>query len=203
MMIIHLIRHAVHPLIDSVLVGRHGIGLAEEGREQAEALARHLIGQRIDAVQSSPQKRAVETAAIIAGRLGLPVEIVDELDEVDFGQWAGCSFEQLNGDPHWFAWNSARGTTRPTGGETMPELQKRILGHLQRLRVEQPGRRLVLVSHAEVIRAALLHFRGIALDNFAQVEIAPASISTLLLNGSGAEIKAYTDQQGMHATALD
>jgi broad specificity phosphatase PhoE len=192
---IHLVRHAVHPLVNRVLVGRTGgIQLGKEGREQAEALAQRLVGDEIGAVQSSPQQRALETAALIAAPLGLVVDIVPELDEVDFGQWAGCSFEQLNRDRRWAAWNSERGTARPPGGETMLELQKRILGHLDRLEAERPKEKLVLVSHAEVIRAALLHFLGIALDSFARVEIAPASISTLLLNGSGAQVIGCNDR---------
>jgi broad specificity phosphatase PhoE len=192
---IHLVRHAVHPLVNRVLVGRTGgIQLGKEGREQAEALAQRLVGDEIGAVQSSPQQRALETAALIAAPLGLVVDIVPELDEVDFGQWAGCSFEQLNRDRRWAAWNSERGTARPPGGETMLELQKRILGHLDRLEAEKPKEKLVLVSHAEVIRAALLHFLGIALDSFARVEIAPASISTLLLNGSGAQVIGCNDR---------
>jgi broad specificity phosphatase PhoE len=192
---IHLVRHAVHPLVNRVLVGRTGgIQLGKEGREQAEALAQRLAGDEIGAVQSSPQQRALETAALIAAPLGLVVDIVPELDEVDFGQWAGCSFEELNRDRRWAAWNSERGTARPPGGETMLELQKRILGHLDRLEAEKPKEKLVLVSHAEVIRAALLHFLGIALDSFARVEIAPASISTLLLNGSGAQVIGCNDR---------
>jgi broad specificity phosphatase PhoE len=192
---IHLVRHAVHPLVNRVLVGRTGgIQLGKEGREQAEALAQRLAGDEIGAVQSSPQQRALETAALIAAPLGLAVDIVPELDEVDFGQWAGCSFEQLNRDLRWAAWNSERGTARPPGGETMLELQKRILGHLDRLQAEKPKEKLVLVSHAEVIRAALLHFLGMALDSFARVEIAPASISTLLLNGSGAQVIGCNDR---------
>jgi broad specificity phosphatase PhoE len=192
---IHLVRHAVHPLVNRVLVGRTGgIQLGKEGREQAEALAQRLAGDEIGAVQSSPQQRALETAALIAAPLGLVVDIVPELDEVDFGQWAGCSFEELNRDRRWAAWNSERGTARPPGGETMLELQKRILGHLDRLQAEKPKEKLVLVSHAEVIRAALLHFLGMALDSFARVEIAPASISTLLLNGSGAQVIGWNDR---------
>jgi broad specificity phosphatase PhoE len=195
MMTIHLVRHAVHPLVDRVLVGRtSGVQLGEEGREQAKALARRFAREGIAGVQSSPQERALETAALIAAPLGLAVDTVPELDEADFGQWAGCSFEQLKRDPRWFAWNSERGTARPPGGETMLELQKRILGHLSRLQVEKPNSKLVLVSHAEVIRAALLHFLGIALDGFARIEIAPASISTLLLNGSGAQVIGCNDR---------
>ena len=192
---IHLVRHAVHPLVDRVLVGRtSGVQLGKEGREQAKALARRLAIEEIGAVQSSPRERALETAALIAAPLGLPVDVVPDLDEADFGQWAGCSFAELNRDPRWVAWNNERGTARPPGGETMRELQKRILRHLDRLQAEKPNKNVVLVSHAEVIRAALLHFLGIALDGFARVEIAPASISTLLLNGSGAQVIGCNDR---------
>jgi len=184
-----LVRHTSHSLIDRVLVGRAAhVGLSELGERQARALARDLAPRRVARVESSPQRRARETAEPIARALGLPIEIAPKMDELDVGLWTGASFEELKNNPHWHAWNSKRDSTRPPGGESMRDLQKRVLDHLATLEREHPAEDIVLVSHAEPIRAAVLHYRGLPLDAFAQVRIDPGSITVLRLNDRHGEI---------------
>jgi len=184
-----LVRHTSYSLIDRVLVGRAPhVGLSEPGWRQAHALARDLVRRPICRVQSSPQRRARETAEPIARAFGLPIEIAPKMDELDVGLWSGASFEKLSSNAHWQAWNSKRCSTRPPGGESMRELQKRVLDHLAALEREHPGEEIVLVSHAEPIRAAVLHYRGLPLDAFAQVRIAPGSITELRLNEQDGEV---------------
>ncbi len=184
-----LVRHATHALLGHVLVGRTpGLGLDAAGRAQAEDLARRLAGEGVTALQSSPRDRARETAAPIARRLGLAVEIEPAIDEIDFGAWGGRAFAALADEPGWDVWNARRSAARPPGGETMAELQHRVVRHLEATAARLPRARIALVSHAETIRAAVLHFRGMALDDFARIEIAPASITTLAFGERGCDV---------------
>jgi broad specificity phosphatase PhoE len=186
-----LIRHAVHSLLDRVLVGRTaGVRLSESGRRQAAALAAHLAREPLAAVCSSPQPRARETARPIAIIAGVRLEIAAAIDEIDLGAWTGRSFAELDRDPDWRAWNSMRCAARPPGGESMRELQRRVVDHLQRVHAAYPNGRIALVSHAEVIRAALLYYLRLSLDAFAQIEIRPASIATLMLGEGEARVVA-------------
>jgi broad specificity phosphatase PhoE len=190
-----LVRHAAHALVDRVLVGRMaGVVLAEEGRRQARRVADRFCSLDVALVQSSPRERACETAQFIAARTSLDVQITNELDELDAGEWTGLSFDQLRADPRWLRWNAARSAARPPQGESMAELQRRVLDHLRRLRDMWPEGRLVLVTHAEVIRAALLHYLNRPLDAFGSVEIGPASISTLLISDTGAQVLAIDER---------
>jgi broad specificity phosphatase PhoE len=67
-----LVRHAAHDWLGRGIPGRlPGVGLNEEGRSQAQALARHLADAEIDAIYSSPQQRALETVAPLGRGLGL------------------------------------------------------------------------------------------------------------------------------------
>jgi broad specificity phosphatase PhoE len=176
---IYLVRHASHDLIGEILCGRSvDPALNERGQAEATALARSLSAERIDLVQSSPRRRTRETAQAIADRIGRGLEVTPALDEIEVGDWSGLSFEELAPDESWHTWNARRGSTRPPRGESMRELQHRIVAHLEEL-AELPIRGAVLVSHAEPIRAALMHQRGIALDDFHRVEVAPASISII------------------------
>lgn len=184
-----LVRHAHHDLIGRVLVGREpNVSLSAVGISQARRLAAALVQHGIADVKSSPQLRARQTAEPIAEMLGKPVEIMAEFDEADFGAWSGCAFEQLQNDRHWQRWNSDRETCRPPGGETMRELQSRVLAGLSRLATAHPGQCIAVVTHAEPARAAVLYYRGIPLGEFARVEIEPGSCTTLKFEGVRGEI---------------
>jgi probable phosphoglycerate mutase len=139
-------------------------------------------------VQSSPQQRARETAAPIAERVNRPVEIASEVDEIDVGEWTGRDFETLNADPRWELWNRARSLARAPGGESMLEVQDRVVGHIDRMRSGHPGGHVVIISHSDVIRAAILYYLGVPLNAFDRIEISPASVSTLLVGDWGAKI---------------
>ena len=189
-----LVRHAAHDVVDRVLCGRMaGVRLAEHGRAQAERVAARLSRETIAAVQASPLDRARETAEPIARRLGLGVEVVDALTEIDVGEWTGQPFDELRDDPRWTLWNAARSSTRAPGGETMLEVQGRMVGHMEALRARFPDGAVVLVSHADVIKAALAYCLGLSLDALQRFEIAPASLSTVVIGDWGAKVVSLNE----------
>jgi broad specificity phosphatase PhoE len=179
-----LVRHCHHDLIGRVLVGREpNVALSAAGMRHAQRLAAVLVRRGVAEVKSSPQLRARQTAEPIAAMLGKAAEIMAEFDEADFGAWSGRAFEQLQHDCHWQRWNSDRETCRPPGGETMRELQSRVLAGLSRLAKARPGQCIAVVTHAEPVRAAVLHYRGMSLGQFARVEVDPSSCTTLKFDG--------------------
>ncbi len=179
-----LVRHSHHDLLDRVLVGREpNVSLSAVGIKEAQRLAAALVRRGVIDVKSSPQIRARQTAEPIAAMLGKPAEVVPEFDEADFGAWSGCAFDSLQNDCHWHRWNSHREACRPPGGETMYELQSRVLAGLSRLAKAHPGQCIAVVTHAEPARAAVLHYRGISLGEFGRVEIEPGSCTTLQFDG--------------------
>lgn len=185
---IHLVRHGHHALLDRLLCGRaSGVGLDELGRRQM-ALCAGLISPPPSAIQSSPRLRARQSATILAERFGLAVEIVSDMDEIDAGDWTFAPLAELKHDLRWKLWNTRRGASRPPNGESMRSLQRRVVRHLTRLAREKTDDTIVIVSHAEPIRAALLRYLGIPLDDFLRVEIAPASVSTLVRDGGSLDV---------------
>ncbi len=187
-----LVRHAVHARLDHILVGRApGVPLSDIGREQARCVAEHLVREGVTAVQSSPRERARETAEIIADRVGVAVQIVPEIDEVDVGEWTGRPFAELDADSRWQRWNNVRDSACSPGGESMAEVERRVMGHLERLSSLDSTERIVLVSHAEVIRTAVLRCLGLPFRAFHRIEIGPATISTFVLGALGPEVLAF------------
>jgi broad specificity phosphatase PhoE len=193
-----LIRHAACDHVGRLIAGRApGIRLNQQGREQAralaEALARAPAGaadpvERPRIVYASPLERATETAEILGRGLGVPVDRLEALTELDFGAWTGRTLESLEGDPIWRAFNEARGTTRIPGGELMADAVERAMTGLRRLEREHPGPAVAAVSHGDVIRGVLLHCLGIPLDHIHRLEVAPASVSVVRLFEWGARV---------------
>jgi probable phosphoglycerate mutase len=165
-----------------------GVHLGTLGKAQAERLAERFANENVASIQTSPLERAVETSEPIAARLGQPLEICHDIAEIDFGAWSGTSFETLAQDPRWAAWNNARSNSRPPYGEAMLEVQARIVGTLEQLRHRYSDRSVILVSHCDVIKAALLYNLGLPIDAYGRFDIEPASISTLVVGEWGSKV---------------
>jgi broad specificity phosphatase PhoE len=191
---IHLVRHGHHAMLGRWLCGRMpGVQLDELGCRQMSRCA-EMIPARPLAIQSSPQRRAQQSASILAWHFGLPVEIAPEVDEIDYGEWTSRAFAELEGNTRWNRWNTRRSAGRPPGGESMRALQQRMVQYLEQLRCAQADGAIVIVSHAEPIRAALLHYSRTPLDNFLSIEVDPASISTLAVNRAAIRISRINQQ---------
>lgn len=184
-----LVRHATHADLGRRLTGRaEGVPLTAFGRKQAGAVGHHLASEGLTEIHSSPRERAVETAKAIARASGSGVQIVEALDEIDFGEWTGVEFDALSGQPLWDAWNSARASSRVPGGESMSEAADRIAGHVRNLAATRPGGRIALVTHCDMIRALVATCLGLSLDNLLRFEIAPASVSRLVAGPWGSKL---------------
>jgi len=190
-----LVRHAAHDNVGAFLAGREvDVRLGEAGLAQAKRLAIKMSRERTDAIHSSPRRRTRETAAAISAELGVEDRVAPDLDEIDFGkEWCGRDFGELDRDPRWRQWNAERATARTPAGETLGDVQKRIVGLIECIRAESRGGSHVLVSHADVIKVAITHYLGLGLEFIDRFEISPASISTLVANDWGARLVTLND----------
>jgi probable phosphoglycerate mutase len=186
---VFLIRHAVHEAGSDRLVGcLPGIQLSLEGRRQALALALRLGDKGLTAIHASPRERAVSTAELIAMAAGLDLEIAHAADEVDFGMWSGKSFAELEDDADWRHWNANRANAATPAGERMRDVAVRIAGHIDMLTDQYAGGCIAIVTHAEVIRAAVLHYLDMPVGDYNRLQIDPASITTLATGAWGARL---------------
>lgn len=177
---LYLVRHGATDAIGRCFTGRQaGVELNATGRRQAQLLADRLRDQRIAAIFSSPCDRARQTAEIIAAVLQLTVEERDAFNEVDIGQWCGVSFEELEKEKDFRLFNSARSLTRPPSGELALEVQSRAVTEVLRIVHQCDGCSVLIVTHADVIRAALAYFLGIPVDLARRLTVDLASVSVL------------------------
>ena len=165
-----------------------GVLLNGEGRRQAEELASALKARyALDKIVSSPLERAVETAKLIADSTGSAISIDDGITEVDSGSWTGKTFEDLNALDQWRQYNRRRSLTRPPSGETMMSVQSRSWLAVQKIISSQdsPSNAYALVTHGDVIRCLLVLFLGMSIDHIHRLEIAPASLTEVILGPYG------------------
>src|SRR5512132_4536576 len=179
-----LIRNAAHDLLGRAIAGRRpGVSLNFEGRGQAERVRRRFQNEAITAIHCSPQDRARETAEPIADHLRLDIEIVPALGEIDFGEWTGLPLDELAERLDWRGWNAFRSNSRAPGGETMLEVQARVVGHIEKLGELGNNGSYILVGHGDPIRSALLYYLGAPIDFVRRLEVSPASISAVEVGG--------------------
>ena len=184
-----LVRHAAVEMPENKIAGRApDIHLTRTGREQAQQLVGALAREQIRAIYSSPRDRARETAQFIAEDRNLEVQIAAQLDELDYGEWTGASMDELSGLPRWQAFNSVRSCTRIPQGEHIVEVQARVVAFIGDLGSRFPETVSVLVSHADVIRAALAYYLAFPLDFMLRVQISPASVSVVSFDRRGPSI---------------
>jgi broad specificity phosphatase PhoE len=177
---VFLVRHGANDLLGRTIAGRQpGVSLNVEGRAQAERLARRFEKEAITAIHCSPLERARQTAEPIAERLDLDTEIVPALNEIDFGAWTGRALDELAQRPDWQRWNAVRSSSRAPGGETMLEVQARVVGHIEKLGGTRNNAGYILVGHSDPIKSALLYFLGAPIDFMRRLEVSPASISAV------------------------
>lgn len=175
-----LVRHAAHVHLGRILSGRTGdVPLSDAGLNQARALARRLRSDRPDLLQTSPLRRARDTAQALAAAGAASPEVAEALNEIDFGAWSGKRFADLDSDPRWELWNTHRGAAEPPGGEPMVAVQVRVLAHLRQVAARASGKVVAMVSHADVIRAAVAGILGLSLDRILSFDIDPASVTRI------------------------
>lgn len=180
----HLIRHAAHAHLGHTLTGRTpGVSLSEKGCAQAAHLADALAEIPLVAIISSPLERAQQTAAPLASRHALPLQIDPALDEIDYGAWSAQPFATLAG-PEWQAWNIARSLAPTPGGETMLEVQARAMAAIQRWSNRYPEGDVAIVSHQDVLKSVVAQFLGMPLDLLHRLELSPAR-RTIITTGPG------------------
>lgn len=167
--------------------------LTARGWEQSREVAEHLAGQPLGdgPVFCSPLKRARQTGGAIALRLDKPLQVIEELHELNVGDLEGQSGSEAVA--YWWSvlrdWESGKRATRFAGGENHFELTKRLRTGLEKLRVAAGTGPVVLAAHAGLLR---IGFRDLALPvPPVDLAIPNCSVTRLELGAPGAPFRFH------------
>jgi broad specificity phosphatase PhoE len=186
-----LMRHGETPWNrEGRVMGRNPVELSDNGRAQVEAAILVAQSLKLDLIITSPLVRARQTAEIIARGVG-GVDILEEpsIAEVSYGRWEGMTYHELIEDPHYAVYKESPVEYPTPGGETIPQVQARGVDVIRRAVEAYPGRRVLFVSHGDIIRTVLCYYLGLELKFFHRVRIDNAAFSGIQISGDFAEIK--------------
>jgi probable phosphoglycerate mutase len=153
----HLLRHgSTEHTPERRYSGRNERPLSRSGRPEAAAAAARAAELGIEVVVSSPLRRARETAGIVAAALGLPVEVDDDLTELDFGDLEGLTFDEaLAKHPLATRRFMTDVAVAAPGGESVAQVSARVARARARLLQRHAGRTVLVVSHVTPIKLLL------------------------------------------------
>lgn len=148
--------------------GRVDLPLDDTGLAQAHALAERLTDQSIVAVYSSPLKRAVETARPTAQQLGLPIQPLPGIIDINYGDWQGLSpAEVAKVYPDLYRrWLEKPHLVRFPSGESLRQVRLRGLAALKQVATRHEGQVVLLVAHQVVNKVLVCAMLGLGNSHF-------------------------------------
>lgn len=182
-----LVRHASN---DYVKAGRlagwtPGVHLNAQGQREADAVARRLAKIPIHAIYSSPLERAVDTARAVAQCQHLQVQVVEALGEGRIGDWTGKTVQELEKTEEWKQMLAHPVGFHPPGGESIDEVQKRMVAAIDEIVARHPHQVVAIFSHADPIKAVVAHYLGMDLNQFNKIVINPTSVTVFSFSERG------------------
>ena len=190
--IIDLLRHGEVEGGD-IFRGSSDDTLTDDGWDHMQA---SLQGDLLwDVIISSPLSRCAEFSESLATQEEIKLEIIEAFQEIDFGEWEGQSPDDVIEEDNeilkrW--WLSPTKQTPPEG-EDFHDFRARVLKSLKEITEKYEDKRILLVTHAGVIRVILMYILGMQEENLFRLNVDYASIST---------IRMYHDDTGEWGTLI-
>ena len=164
--------------VAEIFRGRTDVELNETGLKQAELLAEYLSSVRIDAIYSSPMKRALQTAEAIAGCGKLGVNNTPGLIDFNYGKWQGLSRQEVKGryKELYEEWVSRPERVKMPDGESLDDVRERAIAVVDDV-VNKYQRAVVLVSHRVVNKVLICALLGLDNSHFWNIKLDTCGIS--------------------------
>ena len=180
---VFLVRHGATPLTaDDRFAGSSDVPLGHEGQVQAERLADRLAAAPLVAAYSSPLRRSVTTATVVASPHGLSPVLADSLREIDHGRWEGLRRDDVQRvyPDEYAAWERDPVHVAPEGGETGERVLARALAVMNDIIVRHAGQSVLVVAHKATNRLLIAHWLGFDLRSYRdRIEQLPACLNLL------------------------
>lgn len=167
---LYLVRHGTTTLnVENRYRGRRDIPLDAQGYQDAVDAARRLSGEGLAAVYTGPLRRTIATAQIIADEARVPdIRILHGLNNVDYGAWEGMTAEEAAMfEPEAFSlYRTSPSQAVCPLGERLSDAQQRMIDALLLMGSRHAGEAVAAVTHAVMIRLALVTLGGVDGENW-------------------------------------
>jgi len=179
-----LIRHGeVEEKYHRIFGGRLDMNLSAAGHEQAKVLAGYLRGKKIQAVYTSPMKRVQQTLAPYAAENPLHPVTMADLREVDFGDWTGHGWEEIQTKFGLSAydWLELLEQSRIPNAESGAAYRSRVEACIRQIVANHDGQTVAVFCHGGIVRMLLSIILNLPLTTFAHFDVSYASVTEVLL----------------------
>ncbi|MBZ4653671.1 MAG: pspA 1 [Peptococcaceae bacterium] len=175
--------------------GHTDIELSEEGIAQAQALQKRLSTEKPSAIYSSDLRRAWQTAQIIAEAFGLPVNLLPELREINFGVWEGLTYRDLEKNyPELLkTWLETPDQLVIPGGETFAMVQERALKAVKDIAQQYPDDTVIIVTHGGTIAAIICGLQGEHLSSMWKYKHGNTAVTILRVDKNRTVVEILND----------
>lgn len=189
-----LIRHGETELnAQKCYCGSMDVKLSDVGLAQAGMVAERLRDEEVKNIFTSPMLRSVETAEIISTDHKPEPRIVEGLREIDFGDWEGFTFEEINSNypDQVDKWFKHPDDFAFPGGESVQSFHQRVINSFAEI-VSYPGP-MVVVAHGATLKAAICYLCGWGMGSFHSFSLSNAGVSVIDCLGGSAIVKSLND----------
>ncbi len=171
------------------------IDLDETGLRQAEAVSPRVARWEVAAIYSSPLRRAMATAQIIANRLSLPVVPLEGINDMNFGIWQGLSIGEVKENyPELFdLWRYSPQRLEIPQGESLEDVRKRVVATIDDLTARHESATVALVTHRVVCKVLLCHLLGLDNSHFWQIAQDATAINLFEITEGKATVTLLND----------
>jgi broad specificity phosphatase PhoE len=168
-----------------VYAGRSDEPLSAEGVTEVASVAPLVAELGVRRIVSSPVRRALQTAELVAARLSVPLEVDDDLAEMLLGPWTGLTEGQVAAryPAEYALWHDRPSRVMLEGRETLAQVQARGLRAAERAR--RGVGPVLLVTHVALVRTLLLDARGASLDEYKTIDVPNCVVFELRGTASG------------------
>jgi phosphoserine phosphatase len=179
--------------------------LSHLGQAQAARLARVLAGVPLRAIYSSPLMRAFVTAQAVAAPHGVSVTTDADLREIGLGEWEGLTSAQITdrfGDMIARRRRDPLGVV-PPGGESLAQVQARVMGALQAMLDRHPDATIAIVAHGAVNRMVLLTVLGAPLASYWRLRQDNGAINIVDFDGGRSSVRVVNETAHLADVRVD
>ena len=176
--------------------GQLDIDLSERGQEQAKLVAQRLRKIQIDLILTSPLRRALDTAGLIASyHEHIPLVIDASLTEIGHGEWEGLTAAEVEEkfSAELALWQTEPAKVKMPGGESLAEVKARVFPTIQQAITEHPDKTILVCSHDAVLRLIILEATGVSLAGFWGLRIDNAAITVVEYHPAFSNVLALND----------
>jgi phosphoserine phosphatase len=185
-------------------MGRSSEDLDPEGMIQAQKISARLADLPIAAIYSSPLQRALSTAREIARPHNMDLKVLDDLTEIDFGEWQGLFVNEIEEQwpDLWHQWIIDPSQMTVPGGESFAHIAERVARAFKTVINENPDSWSLIVAHEIVLKMVVIQVLGAPQSIYRHFFIANASFSRVQVRNNRMRVISMGDTSHLERFAI-